>query len=149
MEVLIVKFYITGTRRGLGKYLSDNLVCVDRLEDCDVFINCKHDQFTQVDMLYQAAKLNKRIINIGSNAADWLCADNDHWKYSVEKMALDNTNEILFYRGINTTIIRFGWIDTERVESVKEPKISKQYALDLILWILLQPYKIKEMTVTP
>jgi len=144
-----MKFYITGTRRGLGKYLVDNLVCVDRLEDCDVFINCKHDQFSQVDMLDKAAKLNKRIINIGSNAADWLCADNDHWKYSVEKMALDNTNEILFYRGINTTIIRFGWIDTERVDSIKEPKISKQYALDLILWILLQPYKIKEMTVTP
>lgn len=144
-----MKFYITGTRRGLGKYLADNLVCVDRLEDCDVFINCKHDQFTQVDMLDNAAKLNKRIINIGSNAADWFCADNDYWKYSVEKMALDNANEILFYRGVNTTLVRFGWIDTERTESITESKISKQYVLDLIMWILRQPYKIKEMTVTP
>lgn len=144
-----MKFYITGTRRGLGKYLADNLQCVDSLDKCDVFINCKHDHFMQVDMLAKAAELNKRIINIGSNAADWFCANNNYWKYSVEKMALDNANEILFYQGIDTTILRFGWIDTERVELIKEPKISKQYVLDLILWILDQPYKIKEMTVTP
>lgn len=144
-----MKFYITGTRRGLGKYLADNLACVDSLDQCDVFINCKHDQFTQVDMLAKAAELNKRIINIGSNSADWFCANNDYWKYSVEKMALDNANNILFYRGVNTTIIRFGWIDTERVESIKTPKISKQYVLNLILWVLQQPYKIKEITITP
>ena len=144
-----MKFYITGTRRGLGKYLADNLQCVDSLDKCDVFINCKHDHFMQVDMLAKAAELNKRIINIGSNAADWFCANNNYWKYSVEKMALDNANEILFYQGIDSTILRFGWIDTERVELIKEPKISKQYVLDLILWILDQPYKIKEMTVTP
>lgn len=145
-----MKFYITGTRRGLGKYLADNLVCVDSLEQCDVFINCKHDQFTQVDMLDTAAKLNKRIINIGSNAADWFCANNSNWKYSVEKMALDNANEILFYQGVNTTLLRFGWIDTERVESINfKPKISKEYVLNLILWILQQPYRVKEITITP
>ena len=42
------KFYITGTRRGLGEALKNKLNCVDTLEECDVFINCKHDGFKQV-----------------------------------------------------------------------------------------------------
>ena len=44
-----MKFYITGIRRGLGKYLHDRLNVVETLEECDVFINCKHDAFQQVD----------------------------------------------------------------------------------------------------
>ena len=58
-----MKFYITGTRRGLGKALSEKYDVVDNLNEADVFINCKHDGFTQVHMLYEAAKLNKKIIN--------------------------------------------------------------------------------------
>ena len=61
-------FFITGTRRGLGKALYALYDTVDSLENCDVFINCKHDN--QVELLYKAAELNKRIINIGSNAPD-------------------------------------------------------------------------------
>ena len=26
---------------------------VDNLDDCDIFINCKHDGFSQVDLLYE------------------------------------------------------------------------------------------------
>ena len=59
----IMKFSINGTRRGLGQALEKKYGNVD-LEDCDVFINCKHDGFSQVDLLYKAAELNKRIINI-------------------------------------------------------------------------------------
>ena len=58
-------FYITGTRRGLGEALSKFYDTVDTLEECDVFINCKHDGFQQVELLYEAAELDKRIINIG------------------------------------------------------------------------------------
>ena len=58
------KFYITGTRRGLGKALKDKFNYVDTLEECDVFINCKHDGFKQVELLYTASKLNLKIINI-------------------------------------------------------------------------------------
>ena len=62
--------YITGVRRGLGKALVDKYGNDESLEACDVFINCKHDGFQQVAMLYYAANLNKRIINIGSHAND-------------------------------------------------------------------------------
>ena len=37
---------------------------VDNLKNCDIFINCKHDGFNQVNLLYEAAKLNIKIINI-------------------------------------------------------------------------------------
>ena len=47
-----MKYFITGTRRGLGKALSDKYGTVNTLEECDVFINCKHDGFSQVDLLY-------------------------------------------------------------------------------------------------
>ena len=56
------KFYITGVRRGLGKALKDKMNCVNSLEECDVFINCKHDGFTQVELLYAAAALDLKII---------------------------------------------------------------------------------------
>lgn len=67
-----MKFYITGIRRGLGKYLHDRLNVVETLEECDIFINCKHDGFSQVDNLYEAIGLGKRVINLGSYASDWI-----------------------------------------------------------------------------
>ena len=65
-----MKFYITGTRRGLGEALAERYGNCDSLEECDVFINCKHDDFQQVELLYRAAELNKRIINISSNSGN-------------------------------------------------------------------------------
>jgi len=142
-----MNLFITGTRRGLGKYLSERWNTVATLEECDIFINCKDEN--QVELLHKAAQLNKRIINIGSNAADWSCVHPEFYMYSIDKMALDNANEILFYQGINTTIIRPGWIDTERVSHINEKKMSTQYIAELIEWILDQPHRIKDITVCP
>ena len=62
-----MKYYITGTRRGLGEALKEKYGSVNTLEECDIFINCKHDGFSQIDLLYKAAELGKRIINIGGS----------------------------------------------------------------------------------
>jgi len=142
-----MKFYITGTRRGLGKYLHDRLNTVESLEECDVFINCKHDGFSQVEMLYKAYDLNKTVINISSNSGDGF----KKWKhvYAVEKAALDKANEQLFYLGMNTTTLRFGWLDTERVADISDNKMSLQSVLDTIEWVLLNPNRVKEMTILP
>ena len=53
-----MKYFITGTRRGLGEALKLKWTgqCVNTLEECDVFINCKHDGFSQVELLYKAAE---------------------------------------------------------------------------------------------
>jgi len=143
------KFYITGIRRGLGKALSTRKSwnTVDSLEKCDVFINCKHQDFEQVDLLYKAAELNKRIINIGSNSSDGI--KHFRHRYAVQKSALDKANEQLFYQGVNTAIIRFGYFDSPRVEHVNEPKMSIEYCISVIDWILDQPHRVKEITVTP
>jgi len=138
-------FFITGTRRGLGKALYALYDTVDNLEDCDVFINCKHDN--QVELLYKAAELNKRIINIGSNAPDE--TKHQPHKYAVEKFALDKANEQLFYQGVNTTILRFGYFDSPRVEHINKPKMSIEYCISIIDWVLEQPHRVKDITVVP
>lgn len=141
------KFYITGIRRGLGKALFEKYGNCYSLEDCDIFINCKHDGFQQIALLYQAAALDKRIINIGSNSPD--TTKKVPHVYQVEKAALDIANEQLFYQGVDTTVLRFGWFDSPRVSDITEPKMSIDYCVNLVDWVLKQPYRVKDITVVP
>ena len=143
------QFHITGTRRGLGHALAKKYGNCVHLELCDVFINCKHDAFQQVDLLYYAASLEKdiKIINIGSNSPDQ--SKSYPHRYQVEKFALDKANEQLFYQGVDTTILRFGYIDTPRVAEVKAEKMSVDYCISVIEWIIEQPHRIKDLTVVP
>ena len=142
-----MKYYITGTKRGLGKALAQKYCCVDSIEECDVFINCKQDRFDQVFMLYKASELGKRIINISSNSAD--DSRSTHPMYAVYKSALDDLNSRLYYKGISTTSIRFGYFDSERVKHINKSKMSLEYCVKVIDWVLTQPYIIKELTITP
>lgn len=141
------KFFITGTRRGLGEALQAKYGNVNSLEECDIFINCKHDGYQQVDLLYRAADLGKKIINIGSNSPDE--SKSHKHPYQIQKFALDKANNQLFYQGVDTTIVRFGYIDTPRVAHIEAKKIDVQYCVNIIQWILDQPYKVKEITITP
>ena len=142
-----MKFYITGTRRGLGKALVEKYGNCGSLDQCDVFINCKHDQFNQINLLYEAASLNKRIINIGSCSPDTY--KSEPHIYAVQKKALDTANEQLFYQGTATTVIRFGLLDTERVKDINKPKINLNDAIDIISWVLSSKYLIKDITIKP
>lgn len=137
------KYYITGTRRGLGYALKERYHTVDSLEECDVFINNKHDGFTQVDMLYKAAKLNKRIINIGSHASDFTYLH----QYAVEKRALREANNHLFIAGKKTTCLNFGYFDTERSAHKDVDKMPLEYIIEIIEWTLNQKYNVKELTI--
>jgi len=141
------KFYITGTRRGLGEALKNKLNCVDTLEECDVFINCKHDGFKQVELLYTASKLGLKIINIGSNSPDQTTYS-PH-TYQVEKTALDKANSQLFYQGIDTTILRSGYFDSPRVAHITEKKMSIDYCVSIVEWVLEQEHRVKDLTVCP
>tara|TARA_B100001142_G_C14230051_1_gene615023 strand:- start:630 stop:1064 length:435 start_codon:yes stop_codon:yes gene_type:complete len=144
-----MKYFITGTRRGLGEALKLKWTgqCVNTLEECDIFINCKHDGFSQVELLYKAAELGKRIINIGSNSPDE--DKKDPQPYAVEKAALDKANHQLFYQKVNTTIIRFGYFDSPRVAEVDRKKMSLQYCISIIEWVLEQEHRVKDITVCP
>jgi hypothetical protein len=138
-----MKYYITGTRRGLGKALSDKYGNCNSLKECDVFINCKHDGFLQVELLYEAARLNKKIINIGSQASDFTF----ECRYAVEKKALREANHNLFSKGHDTICINFGYIDTESQKDKDVPKMSVEYCLEVIDWVINQPHRVKEITI--
>ncbi len=144
-----MKYYITGTRRGLGKALEQKYGNCNSLEECDIFINCKHDGFSQIELLYKAAELNKIIINIGSVASDWTKGKNKKFRYAIEKKALKNVNDQLFYEGIETSIINFGYIETESQSHITQNKISLEYAVYVIDWILRQEHRIKEISIIP
>ena len=144
-----MKYYITGTRRGLGEALKQKYLTVESLEECDVFVNCKHDGFTQVDLLYKAAELNKKIINIGSAASDWTKGYKDIFKYGIEKKTLREVNDQLFWQGVDTCIINYGFFDTPRSDHVDTEKMSVEYCVSIIEWILQQPHRVKEITVCP
>ena len=142
-----MKYYITGTRRGLGAALKTLYGCTKTLDECDVFINCKHNEFEQIELLYKAAELDKKIINIGSNSPD-----QSKYKphiYQVQKFALDKANEQLFYQGVDTTIVRFGYFDSPRVADVQADKMSIGYCCRVIEWVLKQPHRVKDITVCP
>jgi len=137
--------YITGTRRGIGKALEDKYGNVEALEHCDVFINCKHDGFDQVRLLYKAANLGKRIINVGSLSIDYI---DKIGLYAVEKKALQAANHDLFTKGHNTTCVNFGYVDTERIAHKNVEKMSVQYCIEVIDWIIQQPHRVKEISVS-
>lgn len=144
-----MKYFITGTRRGLGKALQEKYGNCYSLQECDIFINCKHNGFEQVELLYQAADLDKRIINIGSVASDWTKGKKAKFKYAIEKKTLKDVNDQLFYEGIETSIVNFGYIDTESQSHIKQNKISVEYAVGVIDWILQQEHRIKELSLIP
>jgi|TARA_B110000858_G_C17428609_1_gene304426 hypothetical protein len=144
------KFYITGTRRGLGQALSQIYNSTETLEECDVFINCKHEGFGQVDMLYKACDLGKKVINIGSYASDWIYhPDKEKFIYAIEKKALRDANSQLFDNGYDTCCLNLGYFDSPRVSHIDTKKMSINYCIDIIEWVLEQEYRVKELTVCP
>lgn len=144
-----MKYYITGVKRGLGKALSEKYDTVDTIYECDVFINCKHDGFSQVELLYKAAELNKKIINIGSAASDWTKGYKENFRYGIEKKTLREVNDQLFWEGKDTCIINFGYFDSPRSKDVDVKKMSIEYCVSIIEWILDQSHRVKEITVCP
>ena len=68
---------------------------------------------------------------------------------NIEKAALDIANNQLFYQGVNTTIVRFGYFDSPRVANVEDKKMSIEYCVEVIDWILQQPHRVKDITVVP
>lgn len=144
----MIQYYITGTRRGLGKELAYLLPTVDTLEECDIFINNKHDGYTQVEKLYEAAALGKRVISMGSRASDYVGGRDHIFPYAIEKKALRAANEQLYNMGHDVTCLNFGYFDTERCAHVDVPKMDLDYVIETILWVIKQKYRVKELTIS-
>ena len=146
------KFYITGIRRGLGKALHDfySPNVVRNMRECDIFINCKYDGWEQVDQLTKAVHRGKRVISIGSFASDWVYNPDSMWNnYALHKRALRDASNQFFDHKQDTCVVNFGYIDTESQLGHDKPKMSVEYAVEVIDWIVRQPHRVKEITVTP
>ena len=70
------------------------------------------------------------------------------WIYAVEKSALDKANHQLYYQGVDTTIVRFGLFDSPRVEHIDKKKMSIDYCVSIIDWVLQQKHRVKEITIS-
>jgi len=117
----------------------------------DIFINNAHDGFSQVNLLYKLVDIHDgKIINISSNSSDGI--KKKKHIYAVEKGALDKASEQLFYLGHDITNLRLGLVDTPRVDKPKwneKKKMSPDYIVDIIEWIIKQPHRIREVSVQP
>ena len=159
-----MKFLITGHTSGIGKAIFDKFggIGLSRqtlfdiskhdikpyLKDCDIFINnafSDQNPWAQTNLVYEAKEI-KQIV-IGSNTTDQ--TKHKPHPYQSAKLALENSCNQLFYLGHDITLIKLGWVDTPRTKEVIDKKIDVDYVVNLIEWILKQPYRIKEITVVP
>jgi hypothetical protein len=53
----------------------------------------------------------------------------------------------LFIAGKKTTCLNFGYFDTERSAHKDVEKMPLDYVIDVIEWVLIQEYNVKELTV--
>jgi hypothetical protein len=159
-----MKFLITGHTSGIGKAIFDKFggIGLSRqtlfdiskhdikpyVKQCDIFINNAYDDrhpWAQTNLVYEAKEI-KQIV-IGSNTTDQ--TKYEPHPYQSAKLALENSCNQLFYQGYDITLIKLGWVDTQRVREVVCKKINVDYVVSLIEWILKQPHRIKEITVVP
>ena len=140
-----------GFSRSNGYDIGKNRKIIESASTIDVFINNAYEEFFQVELLYGLINsgYKGKVINISSNSSDGI--KNQIHPYAISKYALDKASEQLFYRGYNVTNLRLGWVDTPRVaEKAKDKKkIPTDYVVNIIEWVLNQPHRIKEITITP
>ncbi len=154
--------FITGTRQGLGQLLlqilsEEGYVCcgLNRSEDfdisdphirqkiiqdslvADVFINCAHAKWSQIDLLLELSRywdLHKKrgatVISIGSRAASDYKLRLSPIDYDHQKIALRSLNDSLAYNSNRYMLLEFGFLkngppNTPHLEDTDIRKIFK------------------------
>jgi hypothetical protein len=162
-----MNFLTTGHTKGIGKAIYNKFggvglskstgfdISFDDItpyfQNTDVFVNNAFDDknpWSQTKLLYESLSV-KKIFCIGSNSTD----QSKNWPhpYQSAKLALENSCNQLFYQGHDITLIKLGWVNTERAKIAKpeESKIECEYVADVIDWIIKQKHRIKEITIIP
>lgn len=165
-----MKYAITGHTQGIGKCLfeklSPNIVgfsksngydinssndrhkIIDQISDCDIFINSAHSGFGQIYLLIDLVRAwadfeNKKIINIGSRAAEVKLPKYrfDLLEYQAEKFSLKSITTMLSMSESVKCKIEykwFGYVGTERIlkkypHFTQSDYITTDQAIDIIL----------------
>ena len=117
-------------------------------KDCDIFVNNAQQDFFQTELLYALGRnFQGKIINIGSMSKDWTKGYRKMYKYGVEKVTLNEANDQLFWEGVDTCIINPSYVDTPMIRKHDVDKMRPEDIVNLIDWIIKQPYKVKEISV--
>lgn len=172
-----IKFAITGHTEGLGRALNEYLIANGHIVvgfsrannydigiqehrqriiatsfDCDVFINNAYHGHAQTDLLFELFSewrtRKKLILNIGSEVTSQRL---EHpWTYLSHKASLDAASYNLSDTNspCHVTLMRFGWIGTERaLEKFKpklylDPKTAAEFIYSQIDWA--QKFRLTE-----
>jgi len=156
-----VNLLITGHTSGIGKYIYDYLGGIglsrstgfditkdsinEHLNDVDIFINnawSDIDPLAQTKILYNVVDYVSKVICIGTNTQY-------NGIYKSSKSALEDACIDLFRKKYDVTLIKLGKVDTPFQKESNEPKISKQYIIDIINFVIKSPYRIEQISVRP
>ena len=139
-----MKVSITNSKRGLGKELStrfDNVI-EGFSDDCDVFINNRHNSFNQTKLLMEAFDkwkyTGKTIVNIGSRSK--YSNISKGYMYSTSKAALNHLSNNLRLNSDKTC--RIIDINPGLLES-DLPSLSYKEIADIVVWCINQPKHIE------
>lgn len=133
----------------------DNIINSLETNEIDTIVINAHWRFSQVNLLYRVADIwnnreDKTIITISSNSGDG--KRNHAHQYAVEKTALDKaSNQIAGFHSARILNVRPGYVDTPRVQGVKNQKIPVDRIADTIFWVWSMPRdcSITELTILP
>jgi len=124
------------------------------VRECDVFINNAHDGFGQVELLNDLFTSwkdeEKLIINIGVDTVPYTNWQVVHQQYPVEKVALHSQSELLQNQAhrCRVTTLGLGHVDTEFNKYYDGAKLSYTNIIDIIKWIIDQPFEVKQLMVS-
>lgn len=151
---------ITGHTRNIGKYIYDHFGGVglslsqgfditkdniaSHINKNTVFIN---NAFTYTDLNAQEKMLEqslhaKKIIVIGTNTQF-------EGLYKDAKDKLKNKCSQYFHQGYDITYLAFGKVDTTFQLNNNDPKISKEYVVECVDFILKSPYRVETISIRP
>jgi hypothetical protein len=163
-----MKYAITGHTQGIGQAVYTNLnhakgfsrsngfdindplsrkKIINEIQDCDVFINNAHSNFSQTLMLLEVfhswMNTNKTIINVGSVIAEneTNLKNYEHLlEYQIQKKSLRTLHYDLvnLQTNLNLKYVYFGYVGTERIlkkypNMTEDQYISVDEAVNLIL----------------
>jgi len=145
-EALYQKYGGIGLSKSTGFDISKDDI-EPYLKGIEVFVNNAWDgynPFSQTMLLQKIIDIGYKgkIINIGTNTMY-------NGNYKSSKVALETTNQDLFIKGYDTTLIKLGKVDTPRLDHVHEPKILLNDIIDIFEFILHFPHRIEVISTRP
>jgi nucleoside-diphosphate-sugar epimerase len=174
-----MKIAITGHTVGIGKSIHDQLVAkghrvigfsrsqgwdisdssarsrmVEQVQDCDVFVNNAHHEYSQCQLLsalhesWQGQK--KTIINIGSSITMRWDTKNRNPQYRNEKLALDDACEFYWNKSAWPRIMLFKpcATNTPRMSHWTGPMESPDDIASFLILCLESPMRIQQVGIS-